>query len=114
MVRFIALTEVFHLVLITEVALFASAFVSLRSRRCVRFLLLFFFTFPFSSLRFFPPFVGWWTPARDIKAAGLYLATVSSSMRTFDSFLTAISTGTWMLSVGFLRDKPVSVRTMFL
>lgn len=43
MVRFIALTEVFHLVLITEVALFASAFVSLRSRRCVPFLLFFFF-----------------------------------------------------------------------
>lgn len=103
MVRFIALTEVFHLVLITEVALFASAFVSLRSRRCVPFLLFFFFfTFPFSSLRFFPPFVGWWTPARDIKAAGLYLATVSSSMRTSDSFLTAISTDTWMLSVGSL------------
>lgn len=47
MVRFIALTEVFHLVLITEVALFASAFVSLRSRRCVRFLLFFFLLSPF-------------------------------------------------------------------
>lgn len=47
MVRFIALTEVFHLVLITEVALFASAFVSLRSRRCVRLLLFFFLLSPF-------------------------------------------------------------------
>lgn len=52
MVRFIALTEVFHLVLITEVALLATLFVPASVCRCSFFVFPFFFLFLFLLLSF--------------------------------------------------------------